>query len=404
MKDRLTQLVGVMGTVAVVTVAMATVAGQTPRPQAQSSGAAIKTSWGEPDLQGIWAGEFQVPLQRPARFADKEVFTAEEVAELDKERIAKPTFGEKRAERGTEKDVAGAYDSTVFLTKRPTGKQTSMIFDPPDGRMPPVTPAVQKRRAEIRDFQLALLEATETCRTKSRGCEGGKYTGVANPRRLQPPPHYMANIRMNRNDGPEDRSLGERCMQAIIPDFFVGGTGGIAGFFQSPGTVSIFYDTGQGQGWHRVIPVDNSKHLPPSVRLWWGDSRGRWEGNTLVVDVTNFSPYTDFQGSRENLHLIERWTRTGPNTLEYVVTVDDPTTWTKPWSARREMTLQSPEHNRIYKEPRCHEGNYGMIAMLAGVRSQELAFAEGRGPDPATTNVDTPTNAALDDEDLDDLN
>src|SRR5258708_31977961 len=163
--------------------------------------------------------------------------------------------------------------------------------------------------------------------------------------------------------------------------------GGVAGIVQSPGTASIVYGTGQGQGFHRVIPVDGSAHLPPSVRLWWGDSRGRWEGNTLVVDVTNFSPYTDFLGSRENLHLIERWTRTGPNSVDLVITVDDPTAWTKPWTAKRELTKQDGSFNRIYKEPRCHEGNFGMIGMLAGVRAQEVAFAEGRGPDPATTNV-----------------
>src|SRR5262245_21112840 len=213
MRARILQVVGVAVTIAGISLAMATVKGQTPGNQAQSNAAAVqKTSWGEPDLQGIWTSVYQVPLQRPARFKDKAVFTDAEVAELDKERTAKPTFGDKRAERGTEKDVAGAYDSTVFLTKRPSGRRTSLIIDPPDGRLPPVTPLVQQRNKDMRDFQLALLEATETCRTKSRGCEGGKYTGVANPKRREPPPHYMANRRMNRNDGPEDRGLSERCM------------------------------------------------------------------------------------------------------------------------------------------------------------------------------------------------
>jgi hypothetical protein len=263
---------------------------------------------------------------------------------------------------------------------------------------------VQKRQREIRAFQLALLEATETCRTKSRGCEGGTYTGKASPRRLEPPPHYMANTRMNRNDGPEDRGLSERCMSGNLPDFVGSQVGGYIGVVQSPQAISIFYDTGQGQGWHRVIPIDNSPHLPSSVRLWWGDSRGHWEGNTLVVDVTNFSNKTDFLGARENLHLVERWTRSGPNAIDMIVTVSDPTTWTKPWTAKQELTLQDEKFNRLYKEPRCHEGNFGMLGMLAGVRAQEVAFAEGRGPDPATTNVDTPTNAALEDADLDDLN
>jgi hypothetical protein len=122
-----------------------------------------------------------------------------------------------------------------------------------------------------------------------------------------------------------------------------------------------------------------------------------------VVDVTNFSPRTNFRGSRENLHLIERWTRTGPKSLEYVVTIEDPTTWTTPWTVKQEYALQSAEHNRVYKEPRCHEGNFGMIGLLAGERALEREFVAGKGPDPATINSVTPTNSALEDEDLDDL-
>jgi hypothetical protein len=103
-----------------------------------------------------------------------------------------------------------------------------------------------------------------------------------------------------------------------------------------------------------------------------------------LIDVTNFSPKTDFQGSRENLHLIERWTRTGPTSLEYVVTIEDPTVWTRPWTVRQEFTKQSDKDNSIYKEPRCIEGNYGLPGLLRGTRAEEFAFAEGRGPDPAT--------------------
>jgi hypothetical protein len=206
-------------------------------------------------------------------------------------------------------------------------------------------------------------------------------SGPPSPRRAEVPPHYAG--RVNRADGPEDRGLSERCMGAQLPDF-----GSRAGFFlrfvQSPGSVSIFYDTGQGQGWQRVIPVTDRPHLPSHIRQWWGDSRGRWEGETLVVDVTNFTPKTDFQGSRENLHLVERWTRVDTNTLDYVVTIDDPTTWTKPWTVKLEMARQNDQANRIYHEPRCHEGNYGMTALLAGARVEEKAFAAGRGPDPAT--------------------
>ena len=173
--------------------------------------------------------------------------------------------------------------------------------------------------------------------------------------------------------------MSERCMAAVLPDF-----GGFRRIVQSPASVSIFYDVGQGQGWQRIIPVDGSSHLPSNIRQRFGDSRGRWEGETLVVDVTNFSPKSDFMGSRENRHLVERWTRTGPNTLEYVVTIEDPSTWTKPWTVKQEYSMQSNEANRIYYEPRCHEGNFGMPALLAGGRVKDKAFAQGRGPDPAT--------------------
>ena len=148
----------------------------------------------------------------------------------------------------------------------------------------------------------------------------------------------------------------------------------------------MFYDLNQGQGWQRNIVMNSSPHLPSSIRQWFGDSRGHWEGDTLVIDVTNFSPKTDFLGSRENLHLVERWTRTGPKTLEYVVTIEDPTVWTQPWTAKQEFTKQSEEENRIYYEPRCIEGNYGLPGLLSGRRAEERAFAEGRGPDPRTVD------------------
>ena len=130
----------------------------------------------------------------------------------------------------------------------------------------------------------------------------------------------------------------------------------------------MFYDVGQGQGWQRNIVMNGSPHLPANIRQWYGDSRGHWEGNTLVIDVTNFSPKTDFQGSRENLHLVERWTRTGPTTLEYVVTIEDPTVWTRPWTAKQEFTKQSDQENRIYYEPRCIEGNFGLPGLMHGRR------------------------------------
>jgi hypothetical protein len=126
--------------------------------------------------------------------------------------------------------------------------------------------------------------------------------------------------------------------------------------------------------------MNGSPHLPLNIRQWYGDSRGHWEGNTLVIDVTNFSPKTDYHGSRENLHVVEHWTRTGPTSLEYVVTIEDPTVWTRPWSVKQDFTRQSDQENRVYYELRCVEGNYGLPGMLHGRRMEERAVAEGRGP------------------------
>jgi hypothetical protein len=348
--------------------------------QAPTSGAALKTPWGEPDLQGIWTDETDTPLQRPAKYANQEFFTEAQRAELDRARSELLTR-DKRAERGTENDVAGAYNS-VFVSMKHAGPRTSMIVDPLNGRLPQLTPEAAKIIAADRAFRLALLQSTETCKTKSAGCAGGKYDPIPSPKRAELPPRFNT-ARMNRNNGPEDSSLSERCLSVGLPEF-----GGPAGSFrrivQTAGGVAIFYDIGQGQGYQRNIVMNGSPHLPASVRQWYGDSRGHWEGNTLVIDVTNFSAKTDIQGSRENLHLVERWTRTGPGTLEYVVTLDDPTVWTQPWTVKQEFTRQSDEANRLYYEPRCIEGNFGLPGLLHGRRTEELAFAEGRGPDPAT--------------------
>jgi hypothetical protein len=189
---------------------------------------------------------------------------------------------------------------------------------------------------------------------------------------------------MNRSDGPEDRSAPERCFGNAPPG--VMGVAGISGSFrivQGGGdSVAFYYDLGQGQGYSLSVPVTNVPHLPSNIREYRGDPRGHWEGDTLIVDTTNFTQKTNFRGSRENLHIIERYRRLDANTLEYRLTAEDPTTWTRPWTLVQEFTLQDNKSNLIL-EGGCHEGNYGLLGMLAGLRAAEKAFAEGKGPDPA---------------------
>ncbi|MCE2541829.1 MAG: hypothetical protein OXF27_14885 [Acidobacteria bacterium] len=375
MNTRILELIGL----AVVLAAVVGLLTWAPAPAAVQA-QAIVTAWGEPDLQGIWTDPYTTPLERPARFADQDVFTDAERAALDEQRSAHPRR-DAREGVGTDRDVRGAYNA-VYMSIKPTGPRTSLIVDPPDGRIPPLTAEAEARTTAQREFRLALLQATATCRDDEPACAGWQY-GPPSPLRAERSPYYNT-ARLNRNDGPEDRSLSERCMGAGLPDF-----GGYRRIVQSPGAVSIFYDVGQGQGWQRTIPVTDRPHIPSTVRQWRGDSRGRWEGATLVVDVANFGAKTDVRGSRENLRLVERWTRLDAETLEYIVTVEDPTTWTRSWTVRQELILQDGQANRIYTEPRCHEGNYGLPAQLVGSRVEEQAFAEGRGPDPATRDTAT---------------
>jgi hypothetical protein len=370
--------------VASIAAAAAVMAVSVDRTQAQATSAPApvpKTSWGEPDLQGIWTDETDTPLQRPARYATQEFFTPAQRRELDLARTEVLANADKGRAAGTARDVAGAYNSQFVSFKR-TGARTSLIVDPPNGRIPQVTPEAQKIAAAERDFRVALLLATDTCRDKSPACAGGKYDPTPAPQFAERPPRYNV-IAYNRHDGPEDGNLANRCLTGGLPEFG-SRTGSYRRIVQSPGGIAIFYDVGQGQGWQRNIVMNGSPHLPASVRQWFGDSRGHWEGDTLVVDVTNFSPKTDYQGARENLHLVERWKRIGPDSLELVVTIEDPTVWTRPWKAKQEFTRQSEQENRLYTEPRCIEGNYGLPGLIRGARAEDLAFAEGRGPHPAT--------------------
>ena len=372
MTTRLTGLVAFVVVAVVIAVAVVT-RGQ--------EGAAVTTPWGEPNLQGIWTTQFDTPLQRNVKYGTREFFTEEERTKLDQERAA--LIGrDKRVERGTELDVAGAYNSEFMSVKR-TGRRTSLVVDPPDGRIPELTPEARQRAAADRAFRIELLRSTQTCKSGSTACAGGKYDPTPSPRRDEALTRYNT-ARMNRHFGPEDGSLGDRCLSGGLPGFGGAYGGNFRRIVQTPGGVSIVYDIDQGQAFQRNIVMNGSPHLPSNVRQWFGDSRGRWEGDTLVIDVTNFSPKSDYQGARENLRLVERWRRVNADTLEYTVTVDDPTVWTKPWTMKEEFTRQNEKENRIYYEPRCHEGNYGFPSLLLSARLAEKAYAAGTGPHPAT--------------------
>src|SRR5438132_10161020 len=293
----------------------------------------LKTAWGEPDLQGIWTDEFDTPLQRPAKYANQEFFTEAQRAELDQ---ARSGILNRRA---TERDVNNGYNGAVFFSMKRTGARTSRIADPPNGRLPPLTSEAQKTPATDREFGLALVQSTDRCKKGLAGCAGWKYDPATSPRRAEVPPRYNTG-RRNRNDGPEDSSLAERCLTGG-PIVFGGNTGSFRRIVQTPGGISIFYDVGQGQGWQHNIVMDGTPHLPANIRQWFGDSRGRWEGDTLVIDVNNFSPKTDVFGSRENLQLVQRWTRTGARTLAYEVRIEYRIVSRRPWTLTAESTQQS---------------------------------------------------------------
>lgn len=360
--------VGLTATILVALSTFGVAAQQTQTSRGTPAAGAFRTPWGEPDLQGIWGAETLTPMERPARFANKPVLNPEEAAKAEAQVHARPGRDD-RSKRGTEKDVAGAYNEHWLPSaQKLVDGRTSLVVDPPDGKIPPMTPEGKKRTGEYREYLQALLQGTS----------GGR-PGPISPRRNEPPPIYNTD-RMNRSDGPEDRAVTERCFGVNLPHG--SGAGSAYRIVQSPGHVAIYADAQQGQGFVRTIPVDGSAHLPSRIRPWHGDPRGRWEGDTLVVDVANFSFKSDFRGSRENLHLVERFTRVADNRIIYRVAVEDPTTWVKPWTFEVPWERQPDKANQIY-ESTCHEGNYGLIGMLANTRAAERLFREGKGPDPA---------------------
>jgi hypothetical protein len=314
---------------AAVSAAVMTGSAQAPKvsfPAASSSSAstwkAPRTSYGQPDLEGVWTNATITPLERPANLGDKAFFTEQEAQQF--EVTAFEAINSERRDGGAQVDVGRSYNE--FWRDRGrnvvASRRTSLITDPDNGRIPPLTPEAQKKQAARREY-----------------------------------------ARVHPADGPEDLNLWVRCITRGVP-MVPGPYNNDFQIVQTADTVVIFHEMIHEP---RVIPLDGRPHLPSAMRFVLGDARGHWEGDTLVVDSTNFSELSNFQGSSTGLHLIERFTRTGPKTILYQFTVDDPSTFTKRWSAEMPMTAMDVP---IY-EYACHEGNYAMTGLLGGARSEE---------------------------------
>ncbi len=291
-----------------------------------------RTPDGKPDLQGIWTNNTLTPLQRPKGVGTKEFYTDQEIAEFSK-KARTGNVGEE-GELGAARQQAVRYDLELYGFDagklRYTSKRTSLIVGP-EGTIPPMLPSARERNAEIA--------------AKNKGHEFDSYL---------------------------NRPLSERCIignGGRIPMLPGANEGNLLQIVQGPGYVTLLHETDHST---RVIPTDGRPHVPQNIRLWQGDSVGHWEGDTLVVDTTNFTNRTNFRGSSEKLHLIERFSRTADNTLTYTFTVDDPTTWAKPWTAEIPwMKTKGP----LY-ESACHEGNNMIVNILRGARVTEAEAAK----------------------------
>jgi hypothetical protein len=330
-------LIGTSALIAALSVQANAQASNATRPSDATTKPVPKTPWGHPDLQGVWTTdeEIGVPLERPVELGNKAVLTEAEYRQ--RVETLKKRYQDNKEDRGRE---VGNEQAAVHWYEggQKISYRTSLIIDPPNGRIPPFTPEAEKR---------VVKKGTEL------GFVGGSFG-------------------KGPYDGPEDLALTDRCITRGLPQtWFPSEYNNGFQIVQSQDTVTIWYERLHEA---RVIPIDGRPHLQSGVRQWMGDSRGRWEGNTLVVDVTNFSGNTTFQKSSTTLHLIERYTRVDPQTIRVEVTVDDPTTWTKPWTVAV-TGKKDPAYWQIL-EYACHEGNYGMRNMLSASRAEERAAAE----------------------------
>ena len=373
-----TRLLNGAGSLTIATIAAAWLASGPMTAQAQRTTTKpftpARTADGQPDLQGVYDVATITPLERPASLGTRLVLTDEEVAALEgyeKQRIdkaAEPSSPDRAAPPvGGDTSPTKSYLEGLFRAGGGTvggynnfwiaagtrnivvdgQKRSSIIVDPPDGRVPRIKPEAQKRNA-------AYL-STRVSPDANEGAAAG------------PPGAY---------DGPEARPLAERCLLGFgstsgpptLPNYFYNNLKQIV---QTRDTVMILNEMVHDA---RIIRIGGT-HLPKTIRKWMGDSIGHWEGDTLVVDTTNFTAKTQFRGSGEDLHVIERFTRTDANTLLYRFTVEDPTTWDRPWTGEYPW-VATPENLYEYA---CHEGNYSLAGVLKGARVREADEAAARG-------------------------
>ena len=342
------RVLAILASLAIITLALAFVAiaeaarGQKSRISPPDARARIvakpwkspRTPWGHPDLQGIWDYRTITPLERPSALSGKSVLTDDEAAIFEREENRRQNRDLiDPAKGGLNYPPGGVIPYNEFWYDRGNSvvgsRRTSLIVDPSDGRLPPLTPAGQK----FADDAAAADRETQLGH-----------------------PHA---------DSYEDRSLQERCIQSagtlpILP----GPYNNNIQIFQNPGYVAIVNEMIHE---HRMVPLDGRPHAGQNLKQWTGDSRGRWDGDTLVVETTNLSPAVNFRGAGPRLHVVERFTRVAAETLQYEFTVDDPTIWTKPWTAVIPMKQTSEQ---IY-EYGCHEENFAIRNVLRGARSEE---------------------------------
>jgi hypothetical protein len=294
-----------------------------------------RTADGRPDLEGFWNTASLTPLQRPAELGDKQFFTEQEASAFEQAR--KNDVNRDRRDGSAQADLDRAYNEAWFDrgSRISKNRRTSLIIEPPDGKIPPFTAEAQKKWEKI-----------------------------------------QADFALHPADGPEIRPLPDRCLMfsQVGPPMLPGNYDDNYHIVQTHDNIVIRAEMG---GITRVIPLDGGPHFPANIQQWTGDSRGHWDGNTLVVDTTNFK-FTDRSRfgvvwdtgmTDQNLHVIERFTRIDAETIQYRATVEDPTVFTKPWTVE---VMMNRTKGPIF-EYACHEGNYGMQGILAGARAEEKA-------------------------------